>query len=250
MTLHRIRKRANERAEDALLRMLDSPDFAPGERIPAERDLALQLDISRMTLRKAIARLVEQGILRRDGNRGTFVADTEVRRPLSERDARGVSSIVELNGGRAGSRLLYFEQTPASPRLAHALGLADEQPLLAIRRLRTIDDKPFCVETSYLPAARVPGLVAADLIESGSLYRLLETRYHLAPGSDEGTLQSVELSNEDARLLGLPAGSSGLVYRGVVFDAVSNTPMEYVVSINHPHRVAFTLSNRRLSIQA
>ncbi|WP_028536891.1 GntR family transcriptional regulator [Paludibacterium yongneupense] len=249
MTLHLIRKRANERAEDALLAMLESPEFAPGDRIPAERDLAQQLDISRMTLRKAIARLVEQGALRRDGNRGTFVARPEVSRPLSEHKARGVSSIVELNGGQAGSRLLYFEQTTASPRLARALDIADGDALLAIRRLRTVDGKPFCVETSYLPAARVPGLVAADLIESGSLYRLLESRYRLTPGCDEGTLQSVELSSEDAALLELPPGASALAYRGVVFDS-TGIPLEYVVSVNHPQRVVFTLSNRKLSIQA
>ncbi|WP_240350513.1 UTRA domain-containing protein, partial [Pseudomonas viridiflava] len=61
--------------------------------------------------------------------------------------------------------------------------------------LRTVDQKPFCIETSYNPAAKVPELVAADLIEGASLYALLSERYQIEIESDEGTL-SVATMND------------------------------------------------------
>ncbi|MHC8287144.1 GntR family transcriptional regulator [Pseudomonas sp. XS1P51] len=92
---------------------------------------------------------------------------------------KGIAEVVEQAGARPGSKLLYFEQTQASARVAKLLKIQEGDALLTIRRLRTVDQKPFCIETSYIPAARVPELVAGDLIEGASLYALLLARYQI-----------------------------------------------------------------------
>ncbi|WP_263264163.1 GntR family transcriptional regulator [Pseudomonas sp. RIT-PI-S] len=239
------RKQVAWQAVQALLEMLERPEFGPNERIPAERDLAEHLGVSRMTLRKALQTLIDRGVLERRGNRGTFVAAPGVERPLNTLARKGIAEVVEQAGARPGSRLLYFEQTPASAGVAKRLGIGEGDTLLAIRRLRTVDQKPFCVETSYIPAARVPELVAADLIDGASLYALLASRYQIEIDSDEGVLSVATMSDQEARLLEVAPGTAALVYRGVIFDA-RKQPVEYLVSINHPQRVVFKLADSRV----
>ncbi len=238
------RKQVAWQAMQVLLEMLERPEFGPNERIPAERDLAEHLGISRMTLRKAIQVLIERGILERRGNRGTFVTAPGVERPVSL-SRKGITQVVEQSGSRPGSKLLYFEQAQASGRVAKLLGIAEGDGLLTIRRLRTVDQKPFCIETSYIPLARAPDLLAQDLAAGASLYALLLERYGIEVESDEGTLSIANMNDQEARLLEVAAGTAALVYRGVIFDS-QGKPLEYLVSINHPQRVVFKLENSRV----
>src|SRR5450830_438793 len=239
------RKQVAWQAVQALLEMLERPEFGPTERIPAERDLAEHLGISRMTLRKALQTLIDRGVLERRGNRGTFVTAPGVERPLNTVARKGIAEVVEQAGARSGSKLLYFEQTQASVRVAKLLKIREGDVLLTIRRLRTVDQKPFCIETSYIPAARVPELVAGDLIEGASLYALLLARYQIEIDSDEGTLSIATMNDQEARLLEVEPGTPALVYRGVIFDT-QGQPVEYLVSINHPQRVVFKLADSRV----
>jgi len=239
------RKQVAWQAVQALLEMLERPEFGPTERIPAERDLAEHLGISRMTLRKALQTLIDRGVLERRGNRGTFVTAPGVERPLNTVARKGIAEVVEQAGARSGSKLLYFEQTQASVRVAKLLKIREGDVLLTIRRLRTVDQKPFCIETSYIPAARVPELVAGDLIEGASLYALLLARYQIEIDSDEGTLSIATMNDQEARLLEVDPGTPALVYRGVIFDT-QGQPVEYLVSINHPQRVVFKLADSRV----
>jgi GntR family transcriptional regulator len=237
-------RRGQERARQALLELLERPDFGPGERLPAERDLALQLGVSRMTLRGALGLLLADGRLERRGNRGTFVARPVVERPLNQQFEDGVGQIVAHGGAAPGSRLLYFEQASASVRLSALLNVPVGAPLLAIKRLRSADGVPFCLETSYLPAVLVPDLAAADLIEGGSLYRLLAVRYAIHVHTDEGTVGVQPMTDDESRLLDAPAGTVALVYKGLIFDR-QGRPVEYLVSVNHPQHVVFKLNNLR-----
>jgi GntR family transcriptional regulator len=240
------RKQVAWQAVQALLEMLERPEFGPGERIPAERDLAEHLGVSRMTLRKALQTLIDRGMLERRGNRGTFVTAPGVERPLNTLARKGIAQVVEQSGARPGSKLLYFEQTRASARVAKLLKLGEGDALIAIRRLRTVDQQPFCVETSYLPAARVPDLVAADLLDGASLYALLAARYQIEIDSDEATLSVATMNDQEARLLEVAPGTAALVYRGVIFDT-QGQPVEYLVSVNHPQRVVFKLADSRVN---
>lgn len=241
-----LRKQVAWQAVQALLEMLERPEFGPTERIPAERDLAAHLGISRMTLRKALQVLIERGVLERRGNRGTFVTAPGVERPLNSVARKGIAEVVSQGGARPGSKLLYFEQTVASARVASLLNIQQGAPLLTIRRLRTVDQKPFCIETSYIPAARVPDLVAGDLLEGASLYALLSSRYQIEIDGDEGTLSVAAMNEQETRLLEVEPGTAALVYRGVIFDT-AGVPVEYLVSINHPQRVVFKVADSRVN---
>ena len=75
--------RVHERAQQHIIEMIEGPDYAAGDRIPSERDLAERYRISRMTMRKAIDRLVDKGLLERRGTSGTYIPVPVIRRPIT-----------------------------------------------------------------------------------------------------------------------------------------------------------------------
>lgn len=228
-------------ARKRLLDMLHSPEFNSGDQIPAERELSELLGISRMTVRKIIAELVEEGVLERRGNQGTWLMKTAIERPLTPAPELGVSKIIELNGAVPSSQLIYFHTSQASARIARMLQIEDGDELVMIKRLRLADGQPFCVETSYLPRSRVPDLTAEMLESGGSLYRILAERYQVHGVFDEGTIRAAAMSEEEHQLLQAKPESPALIYRGVIYDG-DRRPVEYLVSVNHPQRVAFRIS--------
>ncbi|RLQ86995.1 GntR family transcriptional regulator [Notoacmeibacter ruber] len=234
----RIRGAVEKRAEDLLRRLISELGMSSGDRIPSERVLAERFDISRMTVRKAIQHMVDEGQLERRGTAGTYIPDLAVVRPLSKRFSTAISEVVGRRGKQPGARLLFFEQARADANVARRLHLEEGEPVIMIKRLRLSDAKPFCVETSYLPSEMVPGLVAADLINAPSLYALLRDRYGMTFGKSDFHVSVAPAPETEADLLELPVSEACLLMRSVVYD-VSDRPVEILISWNHPDRVAF-----------
>lgn len=225
--------------------LIAGPDYGPGDRIPSERTLAEQLGANRMTVRKAIEALVDQGLLERDGTSGTRVTHPRVARPLETQASGGIARVVRAGGGTPGSRLLHFQETAAQGRVAERLRLPEGAPIIVFRRLLTVNDTPFCVETSHLPAALVPGLAAEDLMAGQSLYALLRERYGLLPATSERTISASPPGDPYRQLLALGPETAALMMRLVVFDA-AGTPIEYLRSVNHPQLVVFRTAKAAL----
>jgi GntR family transcriptional regulator len=218
--------------------LVSRPDVSPGDRVPSERALAEQLRANRMTVRKAIDGLVAQGLLERDGTSGTRVAPPRVVRPVDgQTSLGGISRIVQSGGSKPGSKLLHFEQAHANARTAARLHVPEGAELVIFRRLLTVDGTPFCIETSHIPAASVPGLAAEDLMAGQSLYALLKKRYGIATTNGERAISVAYCTELEARLLDLPAGSACLLLRLLASNA--DGPVEYLRSINHPRLVVF-----------
>ena len=235
------------RAQEAVLSLVRTEGLRPGARVPSERALARELGLSRMTVRQGVENLVRAGVLERDGTSGTRVADVSVVRVIDSRRAFSMSHIVRRSGARPGGQLLMFAPGAADRALAARLGIEPGAATIRIRRLRTADDVPFCIETSCLPGGLVPGLVAEDLAQNASLYDLLRDRYGLLPIERESEISVGPIEAGDALLLGLPAGLNVLLYRSVVRDA-NGLPIESVASVNHPQRVVFSTHSAEVKV--
>ena len=209
-----------------------------GDRIPSERELAERFGISRMTVRKAMNQLVEAGHLERRGTAGTFLPEPAVVRPLSKRVSTAISEVVGQAGHKPGARLLFFEQAQADANIARRLQLDEGAPVIVIKRLRLSDAVPFCVETSYLPQHRVPGLVAADVFAAPSLYALLRERFGMTFATSDFHVSVATAPDTEAELLGLAPGCGALAMRSTVYDRDGRSA-EFLISWNHPDRVAF-----------
>lgn len=234
--------------QQRLQEMLDGGDYQPGDKVPSERELAQTLGVSRMTVRRAVDNLVKLGLLERDSTTGTRVSTPRVRRLLNHAHLHSITQMVAATGGRAGGKLLEFLVTPASVGVAEKLLVPAGSPVVAIRRLRLVDDMPFCLETSYLSARRVPGLAAEDLLEGGSLYELLEVRYGIAAAVGESLISVYFATVSEAQALNVPVNHAVLLYRSVVQDT-QGQPFEYLKSVNHPGLVVFNIGEGRSGLQ-
>ncbi|MCC6304719.1 MAG: GntR family transcriptional regulator [Rhodobacteraceae bacterium] len=223
--------------------LAESSDFSAGDKIPSERALADGLGLSRMTVRRAVDELVREGVLERRSTAGTIVAPARVVRPLDPAKVIGITEIIRNSGGVPSGRMLSFGliETPAG--LAGHLGILPGETAVAIRMVQFSDGVPFCVERSYLPAVRVPGLAATDVVSGVSLYLTLRNRYGIVPTSTRGVLTAAAAAPDDAAPLGLGLDPTALIYRVTVFDQ-DGRPIERAISINHPRRTLFSTERR------
>lgn len=218
--------------------LLESKDYAPGDHIPSERALAEELGINRLTVRKAVDRLVQAGRLERNSTSGTRIPQPRITRPVDPTSTGGITRVIQLSGGVPGNKLLHFQLSAASESAAKQLQVVPGTEIVVFRRLWTVSDTPFCIETSHIVASKVPGLAAEDLVAGQSLYSLLETRYGIKSAHGTRTMGVHVPTKFETDALQLPAHASTLLLRMVAFDA-DEQPIEYVRSVNHPTHVLF-----------
>lgn len=203
------RERVRERLEDLL------EGLQVGDALPAERALAAEMGVARMTLRHAVDELVREGRLVRRQGSGTYVAEPKIAWPLT---LASFSDDMRRRGFAPSSRTLAFERRPAGARIAARLGVSPRDEVVRAVRLRLADDEPMALETVHIPADRVPGLSAADLA-GGSFYALLAERYGTVPEDGFQTVEPTVVEPEEAELLGVPALAPALLFERTTRDA-------------------------------
>jgi GntR family transcriptional regulator len=201
------------RIELSLRERIESGELGAGQRLPAERDMARQLGVSRMTVRQALAALAERGLVERGVGQGTFVSGAgKVEHPLGR--AIGLTELAGRHGLVAGARVLEARERGASAPVAAALGIAENAPVLRLRRLRSAGGRPISIEDDWLPTAVAPGLLEHDL--SGSLCELLRERYDFEAGEVDERLEPVAAGAFEARVLNVPVGAPLMLLERVV----------------------------------
>lgn len=190
----RLRRVLRQQVEDGVL--------GPGQSLPSERELADQLGLSRVTVRKALAGLVENGVLVQRQGAGTFVAERIVK-PLSKM----TSFSEDLKARGLNPRSVFLERSvgEVTPDEAMALNLSPGSLVVRLHRLRYAGSEPLAVERSAIPQSilRDPEKVV------DSLYAALDA-LGCRPVRALQRLRAVNLNAAQAKLLQLPVGSAAL----------------------------------------
>jgi GntR family transcriptional regulator len=197
--------------------------------------------VNRLTVRQAITDLVNEGLLRRQRGIGTFVAPQKITQTMP-----GLVGFTErmLRAGRQPyTKVLSIGIEPPPHSAVKALQLSAAVETVKLVRLRSVDDAPFMIETSYLPLRLVPDLMEQDL-ENNSLYRLLSSRYHLQMAEATEVLEPVLLTAYEAELLGSEAGRPALLVEGTIYGA-DNQPIEFTKSLVRGDKARFLFTLHR-----
>lgn len=204
-------------------RAIEAGKWAVGDRIPSERELSRDFDVSRMTLRQAIQTLVDEGILERQVGSGTYVANQKVQEKMS-----GVTSFTDLmlaQGKQPSSKTISYHVMNPSLSEAEKLKLGEDDVVLRMERIRYGDDMPICFEVATVPDRLVKGLNKKEV--TSSLYRALEDKKKLIPGKAQQTVSAMSASERIAEYLKIKRGDAILRLRQVTY-LQDGTPFEYV----------------------
>jgi GntR family transcriptional regulator len=196
-------------------RRIRSGSWAPGTRLPPERELCELLDVSRATLRQALAELEHRGLISRHQGRGTFVTRQRVDTAVSGHFT--ISAALRARGLSLTTRVVSLGVVEAARSIANDLGILPGDPVVHLERVRSLSDEPLLLETTDLPAALLPGLENADLANR-SLYDVLREDYDRTVQAATESLEPVILTAHESSLLEVPRHAPAMLIRRISTD--------------------------------
>lgn len=209
---------------DVVVAAINSGRLRPGDRLPAERELAAELGVSRDTLRQALSELQRHGHVVRTVGRagGTFVAEPKVRRNLSR--FSGLADELREQQIKDAARVLTARERSASPAVAAALELEPGARVHEIVRVRLADGRPVALEHTYYAVHRLPGLLDHPL--DGSIHELLRTVYGEAPNRAIEYLEPILAGPKEVEALEVDLGAPLMHVERIAYDS-QGEPVEF-----------------------
>ncbi len=220
---------------DDLLRRLGAGEFEGG--FPGEVELQRDYAVSRHTVREALRRIREAGLIDSGRGRSTRVRATAIEQPLG-----GLYSLfrqVEALGLEQRSEVLTLERT-RDAGAAERLGLAADAELVHLERVRLADGEPLAHDRAWLPASVAGGLLEVDFTHA-ALYDALATVTGIRPTGGWERITAVSADEEETRLLGIDRGAACLAIERVG-QVEDGTPVEYRRSLVRGDRYALLTS--------
>lgn len=218
--------------QDVLEERIESGEYKAGDKIPSERALALEFDVSRMTVRNAVEQLISDGLLKRDSTRGTVVASPKISRNTVA--LSGLSQILREQGIDVTTRLMDFEVIPAPTRVARKLNIISNAFVNCIKRVRYVGDEPVIYECVYIPHSLAP-LTQEDVRDSTSLYELLGRKYGIRPVRASQTIELIRANDIEAEYLDVPVREPLLLLEGLAYSD-TDIPIEFARSVSRGDR--------------
>lgn len=200
--------------------------YGQGARLPTEADLAKRFQVNRHTVRRALSRLDERGILRTEQGRGTFVQEAVIDYKVARR-TRFSENLAQQH--RAPNRtLLAAMDMPAGIEIARALRIRRGAPIVYLLTTGEADGRRISVSAHYFPKPRFDGI--AELVAETRSISTAIRRCGVAEFTRESTRILARMpTTEDARQLEMPKNRPMLVTEGINVDGEGNR-IEFSVS--------------------
>ena len=211
--------------EEIIRKRLINNYWKPGEALPSEFELAAELSVSQGTVRKALNDMVAENLLERRQGRGTFVSEYTERRALFL-----YFNLKSKDGDQAMpfSRTLACEQRPATEIERTKLELGPGANVVAMHRVRELQEQPVIVERLTLPQNLFPGL-GGDLKLPENLYRFYQGEYGITVAKASESVSAVAAEALEAQLLGIMPDAPLLEIDRVAVT-IDERPVEWRVS--------------------
>lgn len=212
-----VRARLTQRISDG--------SWAAGIIIPSEIQIAAELGVSQGTVRKALDDMTAANLLVRRQGRGTFVATHDESRILFQ------FFKLQLDTGERvfpESEVLDVQIHAATQQEAAKLALFAKEPVIRIRRVRSLDGRRCIIEMIILPSALFEGIEKGEI--PNNLYDTYARRFGVTVGGGIETLKAVAATDEHAKDLGVTAGHPLLLIDRVA-SALDGRPVEWRVSL-------------------
>lgn len=218
--------------------LIKSGELREGDALIPETEICGILGVSRTTVRQAIAKLVEEGLVKRVRGQGSFVTKKKMDRRISS--LYNFTENMRQLGKTPSSAVLYAGVDFADNAIRLRLNLPRTQEyVFRLNRIRLADSQPVLIENTCIPYYMCEGIERNDFSRE-SLYRVLEEQYALKLYHATETIEAVLITDAEAELLKCPAGSLG--YRITrVSHLDTGFVFEYTSSITRADQCRFQL---------
>jgi GntR family transcriptional regulator len=216
--------------------------FAPGKRLPSVTQLAQELGVGRSSVREALRHHQALGLIEVQQGKGTFVAAAKPIRLGSS--LRSFSEAIRERGMEPGAVVLRREVIVPAETVRTELGLAEDELVNLLQRLRLADGEPLALENSYTLHSLFPDLLAEQWSLSSSLYQILAEKYGISLSYARQTCTAILINEEQSHLLQVKVGSPALEMRTVAYTS-DNRAIEYARSVYRGDRYEYTVLLQR-----
>jgi GntR family transcriptional regulator len=209
--------------KEQILDAVASGVLAEGDPLPSERELVEHLNVSRMTIRRALNDLVTSGQLHTRPGKGTYVRTAKVQQLLAR--LAGFSADMSRAGHKVTSRVIRFEIVTAEGKMTELLQIDRGDLVVVLERVRLVDGEPTSWERSNLPARLCPNITRFDFGRE-SLYDVLRRQYKIALRWARQTMEATLANWHEHELLLIPEGAPILLSERTVYTD-DNAVIEY-----------------------
>jgi GntR family transcriptional regulator len=220
--------------------------WGAGDQIPGEPELCKIYGISRTVVRQALNELEQEGLVVRRKGKGTFVAMPKISESLAQK-LTGFYDDMVARGFNPVTQVLRHKVVEANEKVADLLEIPVGSKIVDIKRLRSVNDLPVQLVTSYIPYQLCPRLAEVDLTNR-SLYGFLEQECGLFIARGRRYIEAVAASEADAKLLQVERGAPMVKLESVSY-LENGTPIEYYHALHRGDRSRFEIELVRVRKQ-
>jgi len=197
-----------------LRRLIDEQIVPPGALLPPETEICQVYGVGRQTIRRAIARLVDENLVERYAGRGTFVRDQNQR--ASFQLDRSFSQYVKSSGKHPHSKTLSKDESYIGVDCPSQLHKHFGKPCLILERVRYSDQEPICYQVTSVITDQCPGLKEYDFAQE-SLYEVLAKEYGMIISRIDHSIRAISADDYRAELLEVDPGSPLLLVTTIAY---------------------------------
>lgn len=232
------------RIGEAIVEEIDTGVLGPGDRLPASQDLAARFGVNRHTILRAISQLQDDGLVRIERGRGTYVVDNIIQYRMGAK-TRFEENLLNLNYVPA-RELVNLLDLPASKPVAAGLAVAEGETVTLVSLVGEADDIPISYSHNYFPTGRMPGIADAfrKSAETPKQQRSITAALAAVGIADFSRkivrIRSRQAQQDEARILRIPQTES-LLELDVINADPAGTPVMYALTCFPSSRVEFVL---------
>jgi len=203
-----------------ILKRIEEENAQPGSSLPGEKDFEEQYGVSRITIRRALQELVDEGYIVRQPGKGSFVRQAK----LQDRSAvlGGFAYDLRAQGYEVESEILEYSVQPAATHIAEKLGIGIGKDLLYFKRLVIADGEPIAVTNAHFNVDSHVAFSRKEL-SMDSIFPLFERKYGIVLRRAQKSIEVTLTLKDEADLLGVAPNSPAMLTELLVFNEQEET---------------------------
>jgi len=188
--------------------------YRTGKRMPTETELQNEFGVSRLTIREAIKRLVDLGLVQKNQGRGTYVIKPDIYHRVGF--LYSPSEEILARNFQLDTKVIQLKKIKSDDYIANNLKIDVDEEVVFLERLRYADFIPAQLIKSYLPHKLVKNIESIDFTKN-LLYKTLEEQYNLKLKEADEILEAINICEKDANLLDIKPGIPILLTRRTTY---------------------------------